>query len=265
MVGWQKPAQMLRFCPMTNINFFDGLFRYLQVRNWAFEQMKTRRIGLPALDSEIHHYLYFANALAAVDLVGEEFYGTNFLRRQTPLVSTPYEQRLIDSFDLFLVPPLREIDDITGAEAYAYVRELRNSMVHRGQGQTAGHANEEFVFTICPSVVHNSKGTRTYRRPFRYMVQLGALCDLAFNTVIYEELDNHDTFDLTRAESANVGDILNFLDASEDVPDFAKAMARQFIPTLDFQKMGAEIAETRMRQLKALLNPRFENMQQQQP
>jgi hypothetical protein len=250
---------------MTDINFFEGLFRYLQVRNWAFEQMKTRRIGLPALDSEIHHYLYFANTLAAVDLVGEEFYGTNFLRRQTPLVPTPYEQRLIDSFDLCLVPPLREIDDITGAEAYAYVRELRNSMVHRGLGHTGGHSNNEFVFTICPTVVHNSKGTQTHRRPFRYMVQLGTVCDLAFNTVIYEELDQHDIFDLTRTETINVGDILNFLEDSEDVPDFAKAMAREVIPKLDFQKISRDMAETKVPQLKALLDPRLEMTQRQHP
>ena len=248
---------------MTNVNFFGGLFRYLQVRNWAFDQMKTRRIGLPALDSEIHHYLYFANTLAAVDLVGEEFYGTNFLRRQTPLVPTLYEQRLIDGFDLSLVPPLREIDGINGAEVYAYVRELRNSMVHRGLGHTAGHANDEFVFTVCPPVVHNSKGTKTYRRPFRYMVKLGDVCNLAFNAVLYEELDKHDIFDLTRTEMTNVGDILNFLDASEDVPDFAKAMAREVIPKLDFQKISTEMAETRVRQLKALLDPRSERTQQQ--
>jgi hypothetical protein len=97
------------------------------------------------------------------------------------------------------------------------------------------------------------------------MVQLGTVCDLAFNTVIYEELDQHDIFDLTRTETINVGDILNFLEDSEDVPDFAKAMAREVIPKLDFQKISRDMAETKVPQLKALLDPRLEMTQRQHP
>src|SRR5580700_4567000 len=104
-----------------------GLQLYLQIRNWAFEKMKTVSPGSALLDMEIYHHLYFSNALAAIDLVGEAFYGKDFRR---PAYQTGYERDVIDSFDSALGSAKNP--GITGKQAYAYVRELRNSVVHRG-------------------------------------------------------------------------------------------------------------------------------------
>jgi hypothetical protein len=79
----------------------DGLHLYLQIRNWAFEKIKTVRRGSPTLDMEMYHHLYFSNALAAIDLVGEAFYGKDFRR---PAYETNYEQDIVASFDSALGP-----------------------------------------------------------------------------------------------------------------------------------------------------------------
>jgi hypothetical protein len=159
---------------MANPNetpLFDGVFRYLLVRNWAFEKMKTCPRGSPLLDIQICHYLFFSNALAAVDLVGENFYGDDFRK---PAYKTPYEQSLIASFDLALTGT--RSTGSNGRETYAYVRELRNSMMHRGlDPAVAGHANDEFVFALCPATVRNSTGNQSHGRPCTYMVELGRL------------------------------------------------------------------------------------------
>jgi hypothetical protein len=227
----------------------DGLHLYLQIRNWAFERMKTVPRGSPLLDMEIYHYLYLSNALAAIDLVGETFYGKGF---RNPAYETDYERSLIAAFDSALMSTPKNPGK-SGKEAYAYVRELRNSVVHRGlDSATAGHANADHVFALCPATVHDLAGKNTYSCPCKYMVELGELSNLAFNPVIYEELDKRRVFD-SNPPPVNEQDAIDFLNSSNAMPDWAKAMAREAFTKIDFPRVAAEVATTRMRELKALL------------
>ncbi len=117
----------------------DGLLLYLQIRDWAFEKMKSHPVGAQAIDLEIHQYLYLSNALSATDLVGETLYGKDFRR---PPYGTTFDRSLIEAFDM----KVGTASQIRGQEAYAFVRELRNSVVHRGLGSaTTSHSNQNFV------------------------------------------------------------------------------------------------------------------------
>jgi hypothetical protein len=84
------------------------------------------------------------------------------------------------------------------------------------------------------------------------MVELGELSSLAFNRVIYEELDKRQIFD-SGPPTVNKQDAIDFLNSSDAMPDWAKAMAREAFTKIDFPRIVAEIATARMRELKALL------------
>ncbi len=222
----------------------DGLHLYLQIRNWALEKMHTAPRGAPLIDMEIYHYLYLSNTLAAIDLVGETFHRQDFRK---PPYENNYERDIITAFDSALKNP-----GMTGKEAYAYVRELRNSAVHRGlDSAAAGHSNDHHVFALCPATVNDLNGKNTYRCPCKYMVELGELTNLVFNTVIYEELDRRQAFE-SGPPQVSQQDALDFLNSSDAMPDWAKGMAREAYQ-IDFRRVVAEAATTRMRELKILL------------
>lgn len=229
---------------------FDGLVLYLQIRDWAFEKMQAHPKGRLALDLEVHQYLYISNALASADFVGETLFGKDF---RSPAYETDYERSLIAAFD---AAP-KSSSSATGREAYAYVRELRNSVVHRGLGSaTAGHANDSFVFALCPTSVTDSTGKNTYQSPWKYMVELAIAANLAFNSVIYAELQKRHYFDPENFKIAPLSETLSAIDANDAMPDWAKAMAREAFAKLDYPKLSAKIRDTRLRELKTRLGVR---------
>jgi len=222
----------------------DGLLLYLQIRDWAFEKMKNHPVGAQAFDLEVHQYLYLSNALSATDLTGETFYGENFRR---PAYKTDFDRNLIAAFDTMV----GATSSIGGEEAYAYVRELRNSVVHRGLGSAvAGHSNQKFVFALCPSTTTNSSGKKTYRSPWRYIVELAVASNAAFNAVIYSELEKHKFFDLAQQKIAPLSKVMSTIDTCNVMPYWAKTMAREAFTKFDYPKFATEIMITKLRDLK---------------
>lgn len=233
----------------THIMQLEGLDLYLEIRNWAFEKMKACPRGSPVLDIGIYHYLYFSNGLAAVDLVGEVFHGKDFRR---PAYETDYERSLIAAFD-FGLATVPNHQGKAGREAYAYVRELRNSIVHRGlDSAAAGHATDDLVFALCPTTVRDFTGNRTYSSPCKYMVELAELSNVAFNKLVDEELCKHRVFESCPPQ-VTAQDLVDFLKSSDAMPDWAKTMASRAFASMDCQKIVAEASAARVRKLKALL------------
>jgi hypothetical protein len=116
---------------MDDLQFMDGLLWYLKTRNWAFEKIQSMSTGSQQpLDIQMYHYLYFSNLLGAVDYVRDFLYSTD----------------IISNFDMQL-----------GRDNYSYIRELRNSVVHRGFNPTAlaGVTDENHLFVFCPPVVND--------------------------------------------------------------------------------------------------------------
>jgi L-rhamnose mutarotase len=228
----------------------DGLLLYLQIRDWAFEKMKSHPVGAQVIDLEVHQYLYLSNALSATDLVGETLYGKDFRR---PPYKTEFDRSLIAAFDM----KVGTTSPIGGQEAYAFVRELRNSVVHRGLGSaTSGHSNQDFVFALRPSVTTDSNGKNTYRSPWKYMVDLATVSNSAFNVVIYSELEKRKLFDLDQQKVAPLSDVMNAIDTSDVMPDWAKAMAHETFTKIDYSKIASEIMNTNLRDLQSHLEPR---------
>jgi len=230
----------------TPDTFIDGLRLYLQLRDWALEKMKAVPVGSQPLDIEVYQYMYLANALGACDLVGETFYGSDFRK---PAYETPYDKAVIQAFDQVVV----STSQVRGKEAYGYVRELRNSVVHRGLGSAmAAHANDQFVFALCPPKVTNVNGKGTFRAPWKYMPELAAASTVAINTVIAAELGGRGTLEAYEATIAPLSDVLKFIDDSEAMPDLVKGMARQAFSSGNYddwarQAMGGIVKELKTR------------------
>jgi hypothetical protein len=150
---------------MDDLYFMDGLLWYLNTRNWAFEKIRSMSKGSQdPLDIQMYHYLYFSNLLGAVDYVRDYIDCSDII--------TNFEIRL-------------------GGQDYSYLRELRNSVVHRGLNPTplAGVTDEGHLFVFCPPVVNDRKMSKNYRCSFAYTVELAEHCNSISNKVIFQALD----------------------------------------------------------------------------
>jgi hypothetical protein len=150
---------------MDDLHFMDGLLWYLNTRNWAFEKIHNMSKGSQEpLDLQMYHYLYFSNLLGAVDYVRDYLDCSD--------VITNFEVQL-------------------GEQNYSYLRELRNSVVHRGLNPTplAAVTDENHLFVFCPPVVNDRKMSKSYRCSFAYTVELAEHCNRISNKVIFQALD----------------------------------------------------------------------------
>src|SRR6266404_2208475 len=166
---------------MDDLQFMNGLLWYLTTRDWAFEKIQNMSKGSQEpLDIQMYHYLYFSYLLGAVDYVDDYLNSVNII--------TIFEAAL-------------------GHDNYSYIRELRNSVVHRGLNPTAlaGVTDQNHLFVFCPPVVNDRKMRKSYTCTFAYTVELAEYCNTASNTVIFQALDGCGLFnrsDLPTKEEA---------------------------------------------------------------
>jgi hypothetical protein len=136
---------------------------------------------------------------------------------------------------------------------YPYARELRNSIVHRGLDPTMlGTQQGAFVFALCPPVVHNLSGKKSYVCSVPLLVELAAACDKAANAAIYDVLQREGLLDAAAHMLGNAQPV-QAIAATPHMPDWAKAMATEAIATMDLEAIAAEIAQSRVGRLRSLL------------
>ena len=211
------------------LQFIDGLIGYLDIRQWAFEKIRTTPAGSSLIDLRVHHSLYFTNLFGAVDLV-RDYLSSDEARA--------FEDHLQQGFAM--------------RGDYPYARELRNSIVHRGL-DPAMHGTQRgaFVFAGCPPVVHSINGKKSYVCSVPLLVDLAAACNLATNGAIIAVLERKGLLDPALHAPDEEGTLAAV--AATDMPDWAKVMATEAFATMDFEAMAAEIAQSRMKGLRSLL------------
>ena len=211
--------------------FFNGLLWYLETRNWAFQKIITCPTGSQGLDIKMYHYLYFSNLFGAVDLVRD------------------YSKAIGEKVDFDEKIRLGFVN----ANDYQYARELRNAIVHRGvDPAAAGHSVDNLLFVICPSIVQDRSGRKSYSSTFKYTTELAEDCNRIVDAVIFEFADRHG-FLIPDRVAVSKEERLKFITETAVMPDWAKAMATQALETVGVQQMLATIPATRVQHLKDLL------------
>jgi hypothetical protein len=211
--------------------FFDGLLWYLETRNWAFEKIRSCPRGSQGLDIKMYHYLYFSNLYGAVDLVRD--YAREIGEK--------------DDFEDGIRAGFGTNDN------YQYGRELRNAIVHRGlDPAAAGHADDNVLFILCPPSVQDRTGKKTYSCTFQYTVQLAERCNQVIDPAIFKFLADHGFLN-PEGTTISKEETLEAIKDATAMPDWAKAMAVKAFGDIDFAKMAATIAATRIENIKRLL------------
>jgi hypothetical protein len=212
------------------LRLFGGLLWYLEARNWAFEKMKASPHGSNGFDLRMHHSLFFVNLMSAVDHISD---------------CLKDNKAILDAFK----------DQISGGfenSDYNYVRELRNSVVHRGfDPSAAGHSDQTTLHVLCPATVEDRKGN-TYSCSFKYLVELAQKCREVIDPAITNVLEGLDLFN-PQLHKPNRAETMNAIDSATEMPDWAKALAKQAFERMDFADAASKMAKSRVDNMRKLL------------
>ncbi|HEY1794682.1 MAG TPA: hypothetical protein VGG57_01050 [Stellaceae bacterium] len=214
------------------LRLFGGLLWYLESRNWAFEKIKVARHGSNSSDLRIHHSLFFINFMSAIEHV------IDYLKRNKVDPKT-FKDQVRNGFG--------KTDD------YCYVRELRNSVVHRGlDPSAAGHSDQTTLRVLCPATVEDRKG-KPYSCSFKYLVELAQKCREATDPAITNILEGLDLFN-PQLHKPNRAETIKAVDRATEMPDWAKALAKQAFGRMDFEDATSHLAKSRVDTMRKLLD-----------
>jgi hypothetical protein len=217
----------------SGLRFFDGLLWYLEIRNWAFEKIAMCPHGSPAFDVRTYHALYFVNLLSAVEHVQD--YCLEHEQAACLGFTNDYQNDFGDTQNL------------------RYARELRNAVIHRGlDPSAAGHSDGTRISVLCPAAVPDRKGKNSYSCTFKYMLDLAAHCNAIVDPAITEALDKLGFFDPARHRVPAEEQIAE-IDGSAAMPEWAKQMAKRAFEDLNYSRIAADLAASRISKMRRLL------------
>lgn len=198
---------------------------YFESKNLAIKKALGFRCPLsPEEQKELRQYYseYFVALASAIDLLGEQSYE----------FSTQFKAQICAALSFGVFPD--------GESNYNYIRELRNSIVHRGLDVcSAAHVHEDRLLVIAPPKVSDRHGRKSFSAFGNYLIEIIAKCEVTVGPLIAKHLEEVGllkpllTQDQARAEASR------FLAEAPSVPDWAKQHASSFISQLDFVESQA--------------------------
>lgn len=193
---------------------------YFESKNLAIKNALGFRCSLsPEQQKELRQYYseYFVALVSATELLCESSYEFNTRFRE--------QLNAALSFDSFS----------DGKGNYDYIRELRNSIVHRGLDIcSTAHIYEDRLLVIAPPKVSDRNGRNSFFAPGNYLIEIIAKCEERVGPLIAKHLEEVGllkpllTQDQAKAEAGRY-----FAEAAA-VPDWVKQNASSFISQLDF-------------------------------
>lgn len=193
---------------------------YFESKNLALKNALGFRCPLsPEQQKELRQYYseYFVALVSATKLLCESSYE----------FSTRFKDQLNAALSFEAFP--------NGKGNYDYIRELRNSIVHRGLDICAAvHVYENRLLVVAPTQVSDRNGKKSFPAFGRYLIEIVAKCEETLGPYIAKHLEEVGllrpllTQDQARAEANR------FLAEAPAVPDWVKQNASGFISQVDF-------------------------------
>jgi hypothetical protein len=188
-----------------------------------------------ANELRLNYSEYFAHLISATELLLEKEY----------LHHEDFKQALEKRFVFDGYPD--------GADNYSFVREFRNSVIHRGHDiASSAHVEKNFLKVIAPPSVTNRSGTKTYQGLGFYLLDVISKCEAVVGPTIAQHLEGSGLLTLMVDQDKSVEEARKFIAASDAMPSWAKIAAIESIAQVDF-------AEAQQLQVAALLKILLKN------
>ena len=198
---------------------------YFESKNLAIKNALVFRCPLsPEQQKELRQYYseYFVALVSATELLCESNYE----------FSARFKEQLNAALSFDPFPD--------GKGNYDYIRELRNSIVHRGLDIcSTAHVYDDRLLVVAPTNVSDRNGRKSFSAFGSYLIEIVAKCEETVGPLISKHLEEVGvlkpllTQDQARAEASR------YFAETPAVPEWVKQNASNFISQLDFVQIQA--------------------------
>jgi len=208
----------------------SAAIRYSELRSaieWYFESKNLAvknalKLQCPLSleqQKELRQYYseYFVGLVSAIELLRESSYEFN----------TQFKERLCPAFAFDQFPD--------GKNNYSYIRELRNSIVHRGLDIcSAAHVYENRLLVVAPQKVSGRDGETSFHAPGNYLIEIIAKCEEIVGPLITEHLEEVGLLKPLLTQHQAKAEAEKYLSEALAVPDWVKQNGLQLLSQVDF-------------------------------
>lgn len=196
---------------------------HFEAKNLALQNALRLRCPLSVEQGKelrLYYSEYLAHLISATELLSEKEYP----QREN------FRKMLKDHF-VFEGHP-------EGSDNYSFIRELRNSVVHRGFDiAAAAHVADNIPMIVVPPSVTNRGGTKTYQSIGYYLLDVVDKCEIVIGPTIARHLSDMGFFNVQVDQDKAVETAVAFIEASNVMPSWAKHMALNNISQINFTEV----------------------------
>jgi hypothetical protein len=217
---------------MRRVEILNGITWHLECMVLAAAAIDSFRPPADGFQMRMHYSLYLTNLMSVIGIV-----------KETHMMD--FKEALTDSL---------KTSKLSGEEVLGYIRELRNSVIHRGINPTGRCVVVDgVVCAVAPPTVENRGGDRSYAAPHPLLRDIFMHCEIKAKPLIERFLEP-DFEEIASVKPEDMlHDALQAVEAAEHMPDRAKVMAREYIqPNMLVKARTHQIAK-----LRGLLKSRF--------
>lgn len=193
---------------------------YFESKNLAIKNALRLQCPLSAeQQKELRQYYseYFVALVSATELLREPRYE----------FSTRFKEQLCAAFSFDSFPD--------GKSNYLYIRELRNSVVHRGLDIcSAAHVYENRLLVVAPREVCDRDGKNSFCAPGNYLIEIIAKCEEIVGPLIAKHLGEVGLLKPLLTQDQASAEAHRYLAEATAVPDWVKQKGMGFLSQVDF-------------------------------
>jgi len=207
----------------TNFELLMSIKWYFEVKNFSLRKILEIKAPLSVIkqnELRLYYSQYFTSLLSATELLLDEKENNNAKSFKIELVDTFVFNNYID-----------------GNFNYGYLRELRNSIIHRGMDlSSSAHFEEDFPLFLSPAVFNRSQN-QEYEPFDLYLIQIIEKCELYIPTIIYNYLEKFNMLELEKMSDELLRESLIFLNnlPKNQIPNWVKKKTIEVMSKIDFR------------------------------
>lgn len=221
---------------VRNIEILSGVRWYFELKNLSLKNALSMRCPLSVenqRDLRQYYSQYFAGLLSATEMLLEKEY--------------PHRGK----FRLSLESGLAFDGFPNGEQNYCYIRELRNSIIHRGFDiSSAAHIKDDFPLLVAPPSVENRSGSSAYPAFGYYLVEIITRGERVVGQLFIEHFKEVGFLEPHVQQEQLVAQSKKYILESIAMPDWVRQQALEVIGKIDH----IEIQKSMIRSLLEVLS-----------